>query len=81
MVKNEDLRNVCYMTTHNGMIFVTAKLKGQIDTRQGWIISESPFLIQGQSGIIYKCEGTPNKVINPPNKSLYWSKIAGLFTR
>ena len=48
--------------------FVTARLKGQIDPRQGWVVCESPLLIRGQSGIVYECEGTPVEVINPPNK-------------
>ena len=48
-------------------IFVTAKLKGQIDPRQGWIIKTDPLKIQGQSGKIYECEGIPVVVLNPPN--------------
>jgi hypothetical protein len=52
-------------------MFVTAKLKGQIDPRQGWVICENPLLIQGRSGTVYECEGKPVEVINsPPNKSL-----------
>jgi len=48
--------------------FVTAKLKGRNDSRQGWVIFESPLLIQGISGTIYECEGAPVTVINPPDR-------------
>lgn len=51
--------------------FVTAKLKGKVDPRQGWVISESPLKIQGQSGVVYECEGKPIIVINPPNKKMH----------
>ena len=47
--------------------FVTAKLKGQIDPRQGWVISENPLLIQGESGVVYECEGEPRLVVNSPS--------------
>ena len=49
--------------------FVTAKLKGKIDPRQGWVINENPLFIKGQSGEIYECEGTPAIVENPPQKT------------
>jgi len=48
--------------------FVTAKLKGEISPRQGWVVSLDPLKIQGQSGEVYECEGTPVKVINPPQR-------------
>ena len=53
---------------------IEAKLKGQIDPRQGWVISENPLLIQGESGVVYECEGEPRLVINPPSIK----KITGL---
>ena len=46
--------------------FVTAKLYGKNDCRQGWAISSSPFRIKGESGQVYLCEGSPTIVINPP---------------
>jgi hypothetical protein len=46
--------------------FVTAKLFGKDDCRQGWIISTVPFIIQGQSGIHYHCSREPVLVVNPP---------------
>ena len=47
--------------------FVAAKLKGRtMACRQGWVISENPLIIKGQSGTVYECEGNPVKVINPP---------------
>ena len=49
--------------------FVTVKLKGQIDPRQGWVINEHPLFIKGQSGEIYECEGIPVVVDNPPQKA------------
>lgn len=48
--------------------FVTAKLKGCISPRQGWVISESPLAIEGESGIRYECEDSPCIVINPPKR-------------
>ena len=48
--------------------FVTAKLKGQIGPRQGWIIETDPLKIKGKSGKIYECEGVPVVVANPPNR-------------
>lgn len=47
-------------------IFVTAKLLGKEDCRQGWLISTCPLRIKGESGKVYLCEGTPKMVINPP---------------
>jgi hypothetical protein len=49
-------------------VFVTAKLNGRIGPRQGWITQTRPLTIQGQSGTIYKCKGTPVRVTNPPRK-------------
>lgn len=46
--------------------FVTAKLFGKDDCRQGWVISTIPLIIQGQSGIHYHCSGKPVLVVNPP---------------
>jgi len=46
--------------------FVTAKLMGLEDCRQGWVIELCPFIIQGESGDFYQCEGTPIIVKNPP---------------
>lgn len=48
-------------------VFVTAKLKGLDDRRQGWIIELNPLIIQGVSGAIYECEGVPVEVVNPPS--------------
>ena len=47
-------------------IFVTAKLLGKEDCRQGWLTSLHPLKIKGQSGKVYLCEGTPKRVVNPP---------------
>lgn len=38
--------------------FVTAKLLGEKDCRQGWVTSEVPPRIIGQSGKVYLC-GNP----------------------
>ena len=46
--------------------FVTAKLLGKEDCRQGWLMSLRPLRIKGESGKVYLCEGTPKRVINPP---------------
>ena len=48
--------------------FVTAKLSGKEDYRQGWIINQYPLRIKGQSGKEYLCEDNPVRVINPPPK-------------
>ena len=39
--------------------FVTARLKGKEDCRQGVFVKGTPeeFLIMGESGTVYKCEG------------------------
>jgi len=51
--------------------FVTAKLLGKDDCRQGWVIDTNLFLVKGQSGETYLCEGEPVLVDNPPpNQSL-----------
>lgn len=41
--------------------FVTAKLKGTNDCRQGIVVSIEPLIIRGALGT-YICEGTPRKV-------------------
>ena len=46
--------------------FVTAKLKGENDCRQGAVVSETPLIIRGQSGMEYMWEGKVTPVINPP---------------
>ncbi len=46
--------------------FVTAKLKGIDDCRQGVVISMDPLRIRGQSGFEYECEGPLTLVVNPP---------------
>lgn len=46
--------------------FVTAKLAGADDCRQGAVISLNPLRIRGESGSEYDCEGTPTAVTNPP---------------
>jgi len=46
--------------------FVTAKLKGADDSRQGVAISVEPLILKGVSGKTYKCEGLPTLVDNPP---------------
>lgn len=50
--------------------FVTAKLKGVMESRQGWVIKEDPLLIRGVSGKEYKCEGEPVLVSNPQPKRM-----------
>ena len=45
--------------------FVTAKLKGKEECRQGTIVRIQPLRIKGQSGAIYDCEGIPTLVVNP----------------
>lgn len=47
-------------------VFVTAKLLGADDFRQGVIINVDPLIIRGQSGEEYECEGEPVIVVNPP---------------
>lgn len=49
--------------------FVTAKLKGQNNPRQGWVVEIDPLIIQGRSGEKYECEGEPVIVTNPPTKT------------
>lgn len=46
--------------------FVTANLKGTNEPRQGWVVEIDPLIIRGQSGSIYKCDGEPVVVENPP---------------
>lgn len=41
--------------------FVTAKLKGEDDCRQGVVISINPLIVRGELGD-YECEGTPTMV-------------------
>jgi len=51
--------------------FVTAKLAGSIEPRQGWVTNafkDDIFIIKGQSGNLYVCEGTPVIVENPPKR-------------
>lgn len=48
-------------------VFVTAKLRGGISPRQGWVICADPLIIYGESGTLYECEGEPTVVVNPPN--------------
>jgi hypothetical protein len=48
--------------------FVTAKLFGKNDCRQGFVKRLIPLIIQGVSGTYYYCEGTPVLVVNPPTK-------------
>lgn len=42
--------------------FVTGKLKGEDDCRQGVVVSDNPLILRGKYGY-YECEGTPVKVI------------------
>jgi len=61
--------DTCHRDVHQGGIFghfVTAKLKGKEDCRQGVVVSLKPLLIKGQYGRVYECEGSPTAVINPP---------------
>lgn len=51
-------------------VFVTAKLAGLGDCRQGAVISTDPLRIRGQSGEEYDCEGCPTVVVNPPEKCI-----------
>jgi len=49
--------------------FVTGKLFGKTDARQGWISEVRPdgtFIITGESGTDYLCEGAATLVRNPP---------------
>lgn len=48
--------------------FVTAKLFGKNDCRQGFVKRLIPLIIQGVSGTYYHCEGAPVLVVNPPTK-------------
>lgn len=48
--------------------YVTAKLKGAEDCRQGWVVELDPFVIKGESGELYTCEGDTVLVSNPPGK-------------
>ena len=41
--------------------FVTAKLKGVDDCRQGIVVSTTPLILRGKLGY-YECEGTPTVV-------------------
>jgi hypothetical protein len=50
--------------------YVTAKVKGQDDTRQGAVVSVFPLVILGQSGEEHECEGVPTEVMNPPDKCI-----------
>ena len=47
-------------------LFVTAKLKGKNEARQGAVITLDPLVIRGQTGTEYLCEGNPVIVENPP---------------
>lgn len=49
--------------------FVTAKLRGKDDCRQGWVIGLAPLRIRGETGEEYECEGTPAIVVNPPDRT------------
>ena len=50
--------------------FVTAKLKNDISSRQGWVINTNPLIIVGQTGTIYECEDKyPTNVWEPPTVS------------
>ena len=51
--------------------FVTAKLVGRDGVRQGWVrevLADGRFVIVGQSGATYSCEGPFSIVINPPDR-------------
>ena len=58
--------------------FVTANQVDKIDPSQGWLFSafEYPervgnknlFIIKGESGNLYVCEGEPKIVDNPPKR-------------
>lgn len=50
-------------------VFVTAKLRGKAECRQGWVIQTDPLRIRGESGTEYDCEGQPTAVVNPPTPS------------
>ena len=47
--------------------FVTAKIKGEEEARQGWIVEIDPFVIRDRSGTRHECEGYPTLVSNPPD--------------
>jgi hypothetical protein len=72
-IKNNKIQTRCPKIKENGMIdllgkFVTAKWKNRKEARQGWVIQVDPLIIEGQSGMVYECEGVPVIVINPPQK-------------
>lgn len=46
--------------------FVTAKLKGKDDCRQGAVICENPLTICSRDGGKHICDGIPTIVVNPP---------------
>lgn len=46
--------------------YVTAKLAGADDCRQGVVISADPLRIRCSCGEEFACEGTPTIVTNPP---------------
>ena len=47
-------------------VFVTAKLKGKEDCRQGFLKATNPLIIFGVTGREYECEGDVAIVGNPP---------------
>lgn len=67
--KHDDARGASASDAGLG-VFVTAKLAGEDDCRQGAVISIVPLRIRGQSGAEYDCEGEPAVVENPPEKCI-----------
>lgn len=54
--------------------FVTAKVADAVascqgECMQGWVVELDPFIIKGQSGRYYHCEGEPVLVDNPPSNT------------
>ena len=65
--QTEERIGVCHRKEDSLLgFFVTAKLKGQDDSRQGWVTSIDPLMIRGESGVNYECAGNPVLVTNPP---------------
>ena len=59
-------KNMCKTVDGLDGVFVTAKLKGSDECRQGWIINRNPLQIQGESGKIYDVVNPVTTVANPP---------------
>ena len=54
--------------------FVTAKLQGENDCRQGWVVNVDPLMIRGESGKVYCCENVPT-LVEPQPPSPWWNDL------